>query len=94
MMCIVYHCKAYILSALQCYLICNNSQSIANSRDDIALRRWGRELNVPNLGYTEQSTVVMINFVIWGAVLIWLNGGFSSKVDCVELQRRFDAFNS
>ncbi len=38
---------------------------------------------MPNLGSTDQSTVVLIKIIIWDAVLTWLNGGVSSKVDCI-----------
>ena len=49
-----------------------------------SFRAWvGREVNVPNLGLATQSTVVLIEIIIWDVVLIWLNGGVSSKVDCV-----------
>ena len=33
--------------------------------------------------YTDQSTVALIEVIIWDAVLILLNDGVSSKVDCV-----------
>ncbi len=45
----------------------------------------GREVNVPKLHSTLQSTVVLIEITIWDALLIWLNGGVSSKVDCVVI---------
>ena len=35
------------------------------------------------MGSTEESTVVLIELIIWDAVLIWLNGGISSTVNCV-----------
>ena len=38
---------------------------------------------MPNLGVTDQSTVALIEVIIWDAVLILLNDGVSSKVDCV-----------
>ena len=47
------------------------------------MRWWCREVNVPNLCSTEQSTVALIGIIMWDAVLIWLNGGVSSKADCV-----------
>ncbi len=47
------------------------------------MRWWGWEVSVPNLGSSEQSTVVLIEMIIWDAILISLNGGVSSKVDCV-----------
>ena len=49
------------------------------------------EVNVSNLDSVEQSTVVLIEVIMWDAVLIWLNGGVSTEVDCVVvlLQRRF-----
>ena len=47
------------------------------------MRWWRREVNVPNLSSTEQSTVVLIKIIIWDAVLIWLNGSVFSKVFCV-----------
>ena len=46
-------------------------------------RWWGQEGNVPNLGSTEQSTVVLIEIFICDAVLIWLNGNVSSNAFCV-----------
>ncbi len=36
-----------------------------------------------NLGSTEESIVVLIELIIWDAVLIWLTDGVSSTVDCV-----------
>ena len=45
-----------------------------------SLRWWGQEGNVPNLGSTERSTVVLIEIIIWDTVLIWLNEGISSSV--------------
>ena len=59
--------------------------TIASSRAEVLpFVRWcGLEINVPNLGFAEQFTAVLIEMIIWDAVLIWLNGGASSKVDCV-----------
>ena len=47
------------------------------------MRWWGREINVPNLSSTDQSIVVLVEVIIWDAVLIWFNASVSSKVDCV-----------
>ncbi len=57
------------------------------------MRWWGLEVNVPRLGSTLQSTVVLIKIIIWDAVLIWLNGSVSSQVDSV-VARRFGTFTS
>ncbi len=39
---------------------------------------------MPNLGVTDQSTVALFEVIIWDiALLILLNDGVSSKVDCV-----------
>ncbi len=43
------------------------------------MRWWRQEENVPNVGAIEQSTLVLIEIIIWDAVLIWLNGGVSSN---------------
>ena len=62
---IVYRCKA-----CSCRF-----QRIASCRAEIiASMRWrGQERNIPNLG----SKVVLIEIIIWDAVLIWLNGDVS-----------------
>ena len=46
---------------------------------------------MPNLGSTEKSTVVLIEGIIWNAVLIWLNGGVSS---IFVVETRFGTFIS
>ena len=47
---------------------------------------------MPNLGSSEQSTVVLIEIIIWDAVLIWLNSGVSSNVFCVAEPRFWHIF--
>ena len=56
------------------------------------MRWWDQEVNVPHLGSTEHSTVLLIEIIIWDAVLIWLNGGVSSKLDCVVVAPIWHAF--
>ncbi len=89
MRCIVLYAIAkHFLSALQWYLICHNN-SITFTR------WWVREVNVPNLGVTDQYTVALIEVIIWDALLILLNDGVSYLPKCIVLlQRRFDTLTS
>ncbi len=58
---------------------------IARSRAAIQGGGWGREvLNMLNLGVADQSTVALIEVFIWDVVLILLNDGVSSELDCVD----------
>ena len=43
------------------------------------MKWWGQVGNVANLSSLEQSTMVLIEIIIWDAILIWLNGGVSSN---------------
>ncbi len=47
---------------------------------------------MPNLGSSEQSTVILIEIIIWDAVLIYVNNGVSSNDFCVPEPRFWHIF--
>ncbi len=59
MYCIVYHCKGLLYNATLVVTIASCGAKILPF-----MTWWDREGNVPNLGSTEKSTVVLIEIII------------------------------
>ena len=64
MYCIVYHCKVcfFLFVTIASCMYCH--YEVVESGKKCA-----------QFGSTDQSTVVLIEIIVWDAVLIWLNGG-------------------